>query len=141
MISLDKERKNTKFNWDKVKFTLILLTVLFALYLIYLIIVNIKYIYPYILVLFSLVMFTLGFVLMFKNFDDLYSDSVGYLVFGIISISIGLFMFLMGTANTPILENIIAGIFGVLKLTTDILDVVAKPFLDLISIIASLLGD
>jgi hypothetical protein len=104
----------------------------------YLIIVNIKYIYPYILVLLSLAMIILGFVLVF---DNLYSDSVGYLVSGMVLASIGLIVFFIGTANTPILENIISGIFGALKLALNILDFIAKPFLDLISIIASLLGD
>ena len=137
MVDLNKKKKVT-FHFDKLKLVLVLLAVFFALFIMYLIIVNIKYIYLYILVLLSLAMIILGIVLVFKDFDNLYSDSVGCLFFGMILLSIGLIVFFIGTANTPILENIISGIIGTLKLALNILDFIAKPFLDLISVIASL---
>ena len=140
MVDLNKKKKVT-FHFDKLKPVLVLLAIFFTLFIMYLIVVNIKYIYPYILVLLSLAMIILGFVLVFKDFDNLYSDSVGYLVSGMVLASIGLIVFFIGTASTPILESIIAGIFGTLKLALNILDFIAKPFLDLASIIASLLGD
>ena len=140
MVDLNKKEKAT-FNFDKLKLVLVSLAVLFALCIMYLIVFNIKYIYPYILVLLSLAMIILGFVLVFKDFDNLYSDSVGYLVSGMVLASIGVIIFFIGTTNTPMLENMIAGIFGTLKLTLNILDFIAKPFSDLASIIASLLGD
>ena len=140
MVDLTKKKKVT-FSFDRIKLVLILLAVFFTLGIIYITVVNIKYIYPYILVILSLSMLILGFALVFKDFGNLYSDSVGYLVSGMVLASIGVIIFFMCTANTPILENIIAGIFGTLKLTLNILDFIAKPFLDLISIIASLLGD
>lgn len=136
MVDLNKKRKVT-FHFDKLKLVLVLLAVFFT----YLIIVNIKYIYPYILVILSLAMIILGIVLVFKDFDNLYSDSFGYLVSGMVLASIGVIVFFIGTANTPVLENMISGIFGTLKLALNILDFIAKPFLDLTSIIVSLLGD
>ena len=136
MVDLNKKKK-VAFHFDKLKLVLVLLAVLFALFILYLIVVNIKYI----LVLLSLAMIILGIVLVFKDFGNLYSDSVGYLFSGMVLLSIGLIIFFIGTTNTLILENIISGIFGTLKLALNILDFVAKPFLDLISIIASLLGD
>jgi len=136
LVDLNKKKKVT-FHFDKLKLVLVLLAVFFT----YLIIVNIKYIYPYILVLLSLAMIILGFVLVFRDFDNLYSDSVGYLVSGMVLASVGVIIFFIGTANTPVLENIISGIFGTLKLALNILDSIAKPFSDLASIIASLLGD
>lgn len=140
MVDLNKKEKVT-FHFNKLKLVLVSLAVLFALCIMYIVVVNIKYIYPYILVLLSLAMIILGFVLVFKDFDNLYSDSVGYLVPGIILASIGVIVFFIGTANNLILENMISGIFGTLKLALNILDFIAKPFLDLASIIVSLLGD
>ena len=140
MVDLNKKKKVT-FHFDKLKPVLVLLAIFFTLFIMYLIVVNIKYIYPYILVLLSLAMIILGFVLVFKDFDNLYSDSFGYLVSGMVLASIGVIVFFIGTANTPVLENMISGIFGTLKLALNILDFIAKPFLDLTSIIVSLLGD